>query len=124
VIGKAARLTEALDWCNYGERSMIIVMGYLQLATGGFSLIRSAIRPMVTATRNEAGCDHYAIAIDLVDADRLQITERWCDQAALGAHLVSDHVVDFQVAMRRTRVIRAAVNVYPPDGSVRRLINM
>ena len=103
---------------------MIIVMGYLQLSDGGTALMRSAIAPMARATRAEAGCDHYAIAVDVADADRLHISERWIDQAALGAHLVSDHVVDFQVAMRRTRIIKAAVHVYHPDGTIRRLINI
>ena len=124
MIGKGARLTEALGWCNYGKRTMIIVMGYLQLANGGAALMRSAIVLVVRATRAEAGCDHYAIAADVEDADRLHISERWIDQAALGTHLVTDHVVDFQVAMRRTRIIKAAVHVYHPDGTIRRLINI
>ena len=110
--------------CNYSEDTMIIVMGYLQLSQGGTDRLRSAIAPMVAATRAEKGCDHYVLAVDIDDPDRLHISERWVDQTALGAHLVSDHVVDFQVAMRRTKILKADVNIYHPDGTVKRLINM
>ncbi len=103
---------------------MIFVMGHLQLNQGGVDRLRSAIAPMVAGTRAEPGCCHYAIAADLLDPDRLEISERWTDQAALSGHLVSNHVVDFQFAMRRVRIINADVNIYFPDGTVNRLINV
>lgn len=102
---------------------MILVMGHLQLASGGAAALGSALKAIITATREESGCLHYAIAHDIDDADRLHVSERWRDQAALGAHLVSDHVVAFQMAMRRTRVLNADVNIYYPDGTIKRLIN-
>jgi quinol monooxygenase YgiN len=124
VIGKRGRLTEAIGGCNYGEGTVIIVMGYLQLSQGGADRLQSAIAPMIAKTRAENGCEHYTVAIDVADADRLHVAERWIDQTALGAHLVSDHVVDFQLAMRRTKILEADVNIYHPDGTVKRLINV
>lgn len=103
---------------------MIVVMGTLKLADGGVERLRSAIEAMVPATRAEAGCEHYALAADIADPDLLHVSERWRDQGALGAHLVSDHVVEFQLAMRRTRVLRGTVRIYHPDGTVKKLIDV
>jgi quinol monooxygenase YgiN len=102
---------------------MIVVMGTLKLADGGVERLRSAIAVMVPATRAEPGCDHYALATDIDDPDLLHVSERWHDQASLGLHLVTDHVIDFQMAMRRTRILKASVNIYYPDGSIKKWIN-
>lgn len=102
---------------------MIIVMGTLKLAAGGVERMRSAIAAMVPATRDEQGCDHYALAVDLDDPDLLHVSERWRDQATLGAHLVSDHVVAFQMAMRRTRLLKGDVKIYYQDGTIKKLID-
>jgi quinol monooxygenase YgiN len=109
---------------NYGERLMILVMGYMQLVPGGIAAMRSALAPMIAATRAEPGCNHYALSEDIAEPDRLHVAERWTDQAALGAHLVSDHLVAFQLAMRRTKVLKADINVYHPDGRIERLVNV
>lgn len=98
-------------------------MGTLKLADGGTQRMSSAIQTMVSATRAEPGCDHYALAADIDDPDLLHVSERWIDQAALGAHLVSDHVVEFQMAMRRTRIVKGDVKIYHPDGTVKKWIN-
>jgi quinol monooxygenase YgiN len=102
---------------------VIIVMGYLQLAPGGAAVMGSALTAMVESTRAEPGCVHYALASDVTDPDLLQVSERWRDQAALGAHMVSEHLVAFQLAMRRTRILKADVNIYHRDGRIERLIN-
>jgi quinol monooxygenase YgiN len=102
---------------------VIIIMGTLKLAPGGTERLRSAIVAMVPATRAEPGCDHYALAADIEDPDLLHVSERWRDQAALGLHLVSDHVIEFQMAMRRTRILKGDVKIYHPDGTVKTWIN-
>jgi quinol monooxygenase YgiN len=103
---------------------MILVMGYMQLATGGLKVMHSALAPMIAATRAEPGCNHFALSEDVLEPDRLHVAEHWTDQVALGAHLVSDHVVAFQLAMRRTKVLKADVNVYHRDGRIERLVNV
>jgi quinol monooxygenase YgiN len=103
---------------------MIIVKGPLKLAAGGAERLKSAIVAMTAATQAEPGCKHYSLTPDADNPDLLQVLEEWADQAALGAHLVSDHLIDFQLAMRRTRVLMADVNIHYPDGKVKRLINV
>jgi quinol monooxygenase YgiN len=103
---------------------MIIIKGTMKLAEGGAARLNSAIVAMTAATRAEAGCKQYSLVADADDPDFLHVCEEWTDQSALGAHLVSDHLIDFQLAMRRTRVVKAEVNIHYPDGSVKRLINV
>lgn len=103
---------------------MIIIKGTIKLVDGGAARLNSAIAAITAATRAEAGCKHYSLAPDADDSDLLHVREEWTDQAALGAHLVADHLIDFQLAMRRTRIVKADVNIHHPDGSVKRLINV
>jgi quinol monooxygenase YgiN len=103
---------------------MIIVKGTMKLADGGGFRLKSALEAITAATRAEAGCLHYSVIPDTNDPDLLHVAEQWTDQAAIGAHLVADHLIDFQLAMRRTRVLKADVNIHYPDGSVKRLINV
>jgi quinol monooxygenase YgiN len=85
-----------------------------------------AIRNCRFGTRNtrRPGCDHYALSVDIDDPNLIHVSERWRDQAALGTHLVSDHVVAFQMSMRRTRILRGDVKIYYPDGSIKKLIDV
>ena len=103
---------------------MIIVMGYLRLSEGGGARMKTAFEAIIEGTRAEPDCDHYALAPDLFDPDLIHVSERWMNQEALGRHLVSDHVVNLQLAMRRTRVLAADVNIYYRDGTVKRMINV
>jgi quinol monooxygenase YgiN len=103
---------------------MIIVKGPMKLAEGGAARLESAIVAMRAATTAEAGCRQYSLTADVENPDLLHVYEEWADQPSLGAHLVSDHLIDFQLAMRRTRVLSADVNIYYPDGKTKRLINV
>lgn len=96
----------------------------MKLAEGGAARLKSAIDAMTMATMTEAGCRHYSLVPDTEDPDLLHVYEEWDDQETLGAHLVSDHLIDFQLAMRRTRVLSADVNIHYTDGKVKRLINV
>lgn len=107
-----------------GGEIVIIVKGTLKLGVNGVERLGSTLATMISATRAEPGCDHYAIDVDGEDADLLHVSERWVDQAALGQHLVSDHVVAFQMAMRRTRLVKGDVRIHYPDGSIKRLIDV
>jgi quinol monooxygenase YgiN len=123
VNGKRGRVTDGPCACN-GVKGLIIVKGPMKLAEGGAARLKSAMEAMTAATRAAVGCKQYSLAVDANDPDLLHVNEEWVDQTSLGAHLVSDHLIDFQLAMRRTRVLSADVNIHYPDGKVKRLINM
>lgn len=103
---------------------MIMIKGTMKLAEGGAARLNSAIAAITIATNAEAGCQHYSLVPDVEDPDLLHVREEWMDQESFGAHLVVDHLIDFQLAMRRTRVVKADVNIHYPDGTVKRLINV
>ena len=103
---------------------MIIVKGTMKLADGGGFRLKSALVALTDATRAEPGCQHYSVTPDPDDPDLLIVSEKWVDQASLGAHLVADHMIEFQLAMRRTRILKADVNIYYHDGTTKRLINV
>ena len=103
---------------------MIIVKGPLKLAEGGGLRMMSAIAAMTTATRAEPGCIRYSLTPDNENPDIIQVYEEWTDQKSLAAHLVADHLIDFQLAMRRTRILEADVHIHYPDGTTKRLINV
>jgi quinol monooxygenase YgiN len=64
------------------------------------------------------------MAVDVLDSNVLQVSERWRDQATFGAHMVSDHMVAFNVDMRTARVLRGQINSYHPGGRVSKLIDI
>ena len=103
---------------------MIFVMGQLHVRDGQLARLQSALVRQVLATRADKGCDHYALAIDIGNPNALIVSERWVDQASLAANLVSDHVVQFQIDMRAVQLMRASVNSYHEDGSVRKMIDV
>ncbi len=102
---------------------MIIVMGSMRVRPGDLARLRPVLGRQIAATRAEAGCDLYALSPDLHDPTLIQVGERWSTQAALGAHLVSDHMVQFNFALQTAKLVSARVDSYHPGGEVRKLID-
>jgi quinol monooxygenase YgiN len=102
--------------------SVVIVMGYLRVREGDIDRLRSAIKAMTEAARAQDGCEHYSLSIDVTDPLLLRVSERWRDRAAQAMHLVGDHMVTFNLDMRRGKIVAADVNAYDSEGSVRKLI--
>ena len=46
---------------------------------------------LVVATREEPGCIHYELCQDLKNLGHFLFIEEWRDEAALDAHIASDH---------------------------------
>ena len=78
---------------------MLLIQGWLKLATGEFDKVADEARAMVAATNAEDGCIHYSFARDIGDPDLIHIAERWRDADALGAHGKSAHMRTFNQAM-------------------------
>jgi len=56
---------------------MLIIEGWLKLASGQFDQVAEAARTMVAETLKEEGCLSYAFARDINDPDLIRIAERW-----------------------------------------------
>ena len=100
---------------------MLLIQGWLKLATGEFDKVADEARAMVAATNAEDGCIHYSFARDVGDPDLIHIAERWRDAEALGAHGKSAHMRTFNLAMGSVTREGADLWLYNAEG-VRKLI--
>jgi quinol monooxygenase YgiN len=94
---------------------MLLIEGWLKLATGEFAKLKPQAQTMVATTLAEDGCIHYSFAQDIGDPDLIRISERWRDQAALGAHSASAHMAEFQKTMATLKVEGADLRLYNAD---------
>lgn len=72
----------------------------------------SAARIMSVATRAEAGCLDYRIAVDVERPEVLILVERWRDENALRSHFQTPHMQEFLAALRREGEIETAIGVF------------
>jgi quinol monooxygenase YgiN len=71
---------------------MLIVAGEIRMQPGTRDQFLEAVRPVVAATLLEEGCRVYAFTPDPDDADLVRLYELWDDEAAIAAHLASEHL--------------------------------
>lgn len=102
---------------------MIVVLGHLQLRPGGVARLHNTISKHLPAARAADGCLHYALSVDLLDPDCLRVAERWRDRAAQSAHLVSDHMAEFNIGMRIATVTGGLLEAYE-NGMVRKILEV
>ena len=100
---------------------MLLIQGWLKLATGEFDKVADEARAMVAATNAEDGCIHYSFARDIGDPDLIHIAERWRDGEALGAHGKSAHMAEFNKAMGSVQREGADLWLYSAE-AMRKLI--
>lgn len=102
---------------------MIIVMGHAQLGPGEFDRLQGEMRTQVTATNAEDGCLLYSFSRDVGDPDRMVISERWRDQAAIDTHFASPHMATFNAVIGGAKVLGIDVKSYDlGSGVVKQLI--
>ena len=94
---------------------MIQVNGTIRLGRSIDAATQKAILEMVRKSRAEDGCLDYTFARDLADPDTLVVFERWRDSAALEAHGTSDHMAEFQKALRENPPVSRDLRRYETD---------
>lgn len=92
--------------------SNVIVSGKIQIAESSRDKGLALIEPLVTATRQEAGCISYGFYEDLVTPGAFQLHEIWEDQAALDAHMQTPHIAAFNEAIGTIEVLDLAITFY------------
>lgn len=78
---------------------MIIVNGHLTIDPAQRDAALAAIADAVAATRAEPGNVDYRFSADLADPDRINMVEIWEDQAAIDAHMTTEHLAAFMAAI-------------------------
>lgn len=91
---------------------MLIIAGSLTTEPGGRDAFFTAVKPMVDATLEEAGCREYAFSPDPNDDTRIMLYELWDDQAALDAHFASDHMAAFQAKLKDVKMAGRDIQKY------------
>jgi quinol monooxygenase YgiN len=95
----------------------------MRLRGADIARMQGPISRQAIAVREFHGCEHYAFGNDLLEADVLRVSERWRTRVAQSAHLVGDHMVGFNIAMRAASVVATEVESYH-GGIVRRLLQI
>lgn len=91
---------------------MIIVNGTVRFGAGEIDRLRDSMARNVQATRAEAGCDHYAYAVDISDPDLLHVSERWSDESAIKGHMGSPHMEAFMAEIGASKIEAISIKSY------------
>ena len=84
---------------------MIIVSGHLLVAPGRREDYLAGCRTVVELARAAPGCLDFALSPDLVDADRINVLERWTSAEAVAAFRGSGPPPEQQSALRGASVV-------------------
>jgi quinol monooxygenase YgiN len=79
---------------------MLIVIADARFDPTQTDEIRAVARPMIEASRAEAGCARYDYAFDLLDPGLMRVRELWKDEQALKDHFATPHMAVFLKALR------------------------
>jgi len=91
---------------------MIIVKGEVRFGEGEIARLTPAFAANIAATRAEEGCEAYAYAVDVADADLLRISEAWRDEAAMNAHMTAPHMAELMAVLATARIEAMKIDAY------------
>ena len=94
---------------------MIIVTGTVRFGDGEIERLREDLARNIEATRQEAGCDHYAYGVDLQDPNLLHVSERWRDEAAMDAHMGTAHMAALMGVLGGATIEAMSIKAYRAD---------
>jgi quinol monooxygenase YgiN len=97
---------------------MIIVAVEVDVEAGAADKVKDAVAKMEAATRAEEGCITYAFSVDVSDASKIRVIERWRSLDDIKAHMASPHMADFNRAMGAIRPKGLSVKAYEIAGEV------
>ena len=79
---------------------MLIVLADARFDPAQTSEIIAVARPMIEASRAEAGCAGYDYAFDMLEPGLMRVREWWRDEQALRDHFATPHMAAFLKALR------------------------
>jgi len=91
---------------------MILVQGWVRVHEGDREKLRAAARALVEETRRERGNLAYAFAEDFNDLGLFHIIERWADEEAVAAHMLSQHIAAFLPQLSALRDVHLRIARY------------
>jgi quinol monooxygenase YgiN len=97
---------------------MIAILGQLDVHSDDFEDVKGLAATMMAETAKEAGCLKYAFAEDLLEPNRLQLSELWKDESSLAAHFQSAHMAVYRAGLKPLRIQGRTVKKYEVAGGV------
>lgn len=91
---------------------MIAILGQIDVHSDDFEDLKGLAATMMAETAKEAGCLKYAFAEDLLEANRLQLSELWENEGALAAHFRSAHMAAYRAGLKFLRIQNRSVKKY------------
>jgi quinol monooxygenase YgiN len=91
---------------------MLTILAKIVLELESIAPYLKAAESILTLTRLEAGCTHYAFARCVENPQAVWITEEWDSEQALQDHLKSAHVTAFLDQIRTMGVVSVDVRKY------------
>jgi quinol monooxygenase YgiN len=91
---------------------MLIVLADARFDPAQMDKVRMVARPMIEASRAEAGCSGYDYAHDLLDPGLMRVRELWRDEQALKEHFATPHMAAFLKGLRELRPVSVTAKCY------------
>jgi quinol monooxygenase YgiN len=91
---------------------MLIVLAEASFDPAQADQMCAIARPMIMASRAEAGCAAYDYAFDLIDPSVMRVRELWTDEQALKDHFAMPHMAAFLKNLRELAPISVTVKCY------------
>ncbi len=91
---------------------MLVVMAEVVVKPGTVEQVRDALKTMEIESRKEPGCVTYAFSVDVSDASKLRISERWESMDALKAHFKTPHMAVFGGVLGKHPPVSMDVKLY------------
>ncbi len=91
---------------------MIVIQGWVRVHEDDRPALRREARTLVEETRKERGNLAYAFAEDFNDPGLFHIIERWADEEAVGAHMLSPALVAFLPKLAEMRDVHVRIARY------------
>jgi quinol monooxygenase YgiN len=102
------------------ECRMIFVQGTMDMDPACIAEFEADVAAMVDKVRTEDGCEHYALLVENTATGRVQVTERWRDDAALGVHFTQPWIAEF-FGKYSGKMLASTVQIWDISGAPRPL---
>ena len=93
---------------------MIVIVAKSKLKPGTAQDFIEAAKPLIEASRAEAGNISYELFVDVKDPDTLTFVERWQDEAAIASHNSSPHFTEALPQLGAFAETDMEIGIYSP----------
>jgi quinol monooxygenase YgiN len=90
----------------------IIISATMELDPAHAERIVLEARPLIEASLKEPGCEAYSWALDPLNPGRIEVFERWTDEASLAHHFTLPNYTKMRTHLRSAGEIKSTSRKY------------